>query len=412
MKCWFHPIGVSTIALCTVSCSQEAEKPTTSSGVAASGNVSAAGNPGLGANAGAGGGPAIATGGAPLTIGSSGGATLVPSIQGGNNTGGGTSAPETCAATYADTGLEPVYLGFAFDVSGSMGKGDEPYHDVELKWKPVVSATKAFFADPSSSKISASLSFFPAKNDKCDASSYAEPDVPMTALPSDAFASAIDAITPKSADEWRGGTPTLAVISGVSGFLRSFRANLGAGKFALVLVSDGYPQGCDHEEDEIETVAEEVARVATEFPTYVIGVSNPAGGPDTVSNLNRVAEAGGTEKAFLIKTGDPEQTSRDFKMVINAIRGRTLSCQATIPKPPDGAVLDTSKVNVSYTKAGELRPLAYDPACTEAGAWRFDDPTQPTRIELCDAACGDVQASADVKLSVEFGCETRPVIPR
>src|SRR5690349_19260576 len=38
-------------------------------------------------------------------------------------------AANACATIGATASLEPLHLVFAFDVSGSMGKGDEPWHD-------------------------------------------------------------------------------------------------------------------------------------------------------------------------------------------------------------------------------------------------------------------------------------------
>jgi hypothetical protein len=72
------------------------------------------------------------------------------------------ASTSSCARTAsAETALEPVHLAFAFDVSGSMGKLDFPYHDPKLKWEPVVAATKGFFTDKASANLFASLVFSP-----------------------------------------------------------------------------------------------------------------------------------------------------------------------------------------------------------------------------------------------------------
>jgi hypothetical protein len=116
---------------------------------------------------------------------------MVTAGAGGMDASTSPSGDPSCEATATgEARLEPVRLAFAFDVSGSMGKLDYPYHDPTLKWEPVVAATKAFFTDPASTGISASLTFFPIdadESERCDANSYDTPDVPMTALPSTAF---------------------------------------------------------------------------------------------------------------------------------------------------------------------------------------------------------------------------------
>ena len=89
---------------------------------------------------------------------SGGNANVSGSGSGGNGSlnlgGNGSSQPGAagemsgeCTAEFAAAELRPVHLAFAFDVSGSMGKLDEPYHDPALKWRPVVAATRAFFED-------------------------------------------------------------------------------------------------------------------------------------------------------------------------------------------------------------------------------------------------------------------------
>ena len=60
----------------------------------------------------------------------------------GRDVSAGAAGVESCASAHAEAELLPVYLAFAFDVSGSMGKGDKPWHDRTLKWDPVVAAIR------------------------------------------------------------------------------------------------------------------------------------------------------------------------------------------------------------------------------------------------------------------------------
>lgn len=334
-----------------------------------------------------------------------GGITLGPD-SGGSGGDPGTSA---CAAESSDAALEPVYLAFAFDVSGSMGKLDKPYHDPELKWKPVVAATEAFFESPASSGLSASLTFFPIgqEDGRCDMETYDTPDVAMTELPSTDFSDAITAITPQSANEWRGGTPTLAVVQGTLSFLQAQRATNPTAHYALVLVTDGYPNGCD---DDVADVAAAVEAVSASIPTYVIGVKNPEGGPDAVTDLESIAVAGGTGSAFFIETGDPVATQTAFQTAINGIRAQTISCDVTIPAPPAGQEFDPNKVNVTFEDPSGAKSFTYDPECASADAWRYDDVAKPTKIELCATTCDGVQVAVNASLAVEFGCQRREII--
>ncbi len=323
--------------------------------------------------------------------------------------GGSEGADEAggCTADLAGTTLQPVVLGVAFDVSGSMGKLDEPWHDPVLKWEPVVAAAKSFFADPTSMGFSATMTFFPHEANKCETDSYSPPDVPLTELPSDAFADAIDAQTPTTADDWIGGTPTLFVTQATLAMLDEMRTEDPAPLYVFVLVTDGYPQGCDDVADDIESTVAAVEAMTDRVPTYVIGVQNPPGGPDTVTNLDSVAVAGGSEHAFIIETGDPETTAMAFKAAIEAIREQFSSCSLAIPEAPPGQTFDPEKINVSY----DGMQLGYDPECVLPDSWRYDDPANPTRIELCESTCEIVLADDAPDLVVEFGCDTEPAVP-
>lgn len=332
-------------------------------------------------------------------------------IGGFDSSAAGAGMVDSCATETRTADLEPVYLAFGFDRSGSMGKGDEDWHDQSLKWDPVAAATSAFFADPASAGLSAALTFFPnssEEDERCDADRYVDPDIPMTALPSSEFAPALDAVPE---EDWIGGTPTLAVMTGLVSYVEAQRS-AHTGRYAMVLVTDGYPQDCD--DSSIESVAELAATVADSIPTYVIGVANPPfdDAPDTVTNLTAIAEAGATEQAFLIDTGDPTQTSQDFKSAIDEIRGAAITCDVAIPEPPAGRVFDKEAVVVTFgSEAAGTSALVYDPECSEL-AWHYDDSENPARIVLCPDACQAVQTAADVTLAVNFACERQFEIPK
>lgn len=316
-----------------------------------------------------------------------------------------------CAAQSAASELRDVQLAFALDVSASMGQGNQRFN---LKWRPIVEAAQAFFAEPDSAAISASLTFFPAQNADtwCTAAPYEAPNVPLTALPSPAFSAAIEALNRTPNANWRTATPTLAVFDGTVASLRAAAGPSPVLEQAVVLITDGVPQSCTQDANDIEQVAAAVR--ASGMRTYVVGVANPPGldGGDNLDNLNVIAEAGGTERAFIVQTGDPLQTQADFKAVVDGIRGVSVSCSIEIPLPPAGAAFIPEQVNVNVGSAGgESTRLSYAPACERADGWHYDDPAAPATIVLCNDVCTSVQRNTTATLTVEFGCETRS-IPR
>lgn len=332
-----------------------------------------------------------------------------------------------CASSSTGTSLQGVVLAFTFDVSGSMGSYSQPYFDRTLKWEPVVAATKAFFADSTSAGVSATLTFFPNElaplvgggggneGDACNAGDYDEPDVGATPLPSEAFAAAIDAITPVADGDWRQGTPTGPALEGTIAAIDALRAVEPNAKYVIVLVTDGEPALCSDEQNDMDYVAGVAASVADEIPTYVIGVGNPATDDfpnpptDGIDNLHRIAEAGGTQQAFLIDTANPAQTSGDFRAVIDTIRENTFNCAVEIPAPPSGLTFDSTRVNVNYQSTAVASELVYDPTCADPNGWHYDDPEAPTAILLCATACTTItnDTSGEGELNVEFGCMSR-----
>ena len=226
----------------------------------------------------------------------------------------------------------------------------------------------------------------------------------MTALPSGDFEAAITAATPQTQSDWGGGTPTLAVLQGTYDFLEGLAIANPNAIYAVVLVTDGYPQGCD--DNEISSVVDEVAQHAATIPTYVIGVANPPipNAPDTVSDLNAIAVAGATSQAFIIATGDPEGTKESFSAAIDEIRTLSNPCEIPIPPAPSGQVFDRSKVTVLYQRGGDQTAFVYDPDCVKENAWYYDDAAQPTTIVLCPATCESVSADPAANVLVEFGC--------
>ncbi len=276
------------------------------------------------------------------------GSTVVPSADSGlpgvdPTPSDGPAAVDADAGASGDTdAVEPMrmdglLLAVAFDKAASMGYGGTPYYDAALKWDPVVAGLTAFFSAADSAGLSSSLTFFP--NDEapsvgnsgssstafCDPADYQVPEVGVTALPSSAFGDALQAAKPPSDQAWLVGTPTLAVVSGTLEFLRGVDASASPGRRALVLITDGPPKHCDDSVNDVGLVADEASKFAAEIPTYVIGIGNPVtdsepNPPDTISELQRVAEAGGTENMYVIDTSDPNQTPQLVVDALNAIR--------------------------------------------------------------------------------------------
>lgn len=329
--------------------------------------------------------------GAPGSLGSSGGAQAA----GSSGSSGGVvdvkpvSANDACASSNAGVDALPIYLVFMVDRSGSMGGGE-----LSVKWTPAVAALKDFFADPASANIHASLAFFSAASSACSASSYATPAVAMKNLPDGAsFAAALDATGPS------GNTPTLPAGQGAIQYAQTIAAGLTAGeKVAVVLVTDGDPNGCSSSPANTAAAA---ATVAGTIKTYVIGVGNGA------ANLDQIATGGGTAPHIQVNTTSAATTSAELRAAIGKIKASQLTCDYTLPAPPNGQTLDVNAVNVNYTTGGATKTLGYSPDCSNAGGWHYDSTTAPTKIIMCPSICTTLQNdTSGGKIDIIFGCST------
>lgn len=295
-------------------------------------------------------------------------------------------ASTTCVASAVTSKLTPVRLAFIFDKSGSMGQNG--------KWQAVTSALKDFFADANDIGVSASLQYFPLDADECSDQTYGKPEVAMRALPDGAaFAASMQSHDPN------GGTPTLPALRGAIASAVVENAQHPAEKTFVVLVTDGEPNDCDSTVDNVSAAA--ATGVTQGVSTYVIGVG------DSLANLDRIADGGGTKKAILVPTGNPAQAKDEFAKALQAVRGQAM-CELAIPDPGAGKTLDYATINVDFTPQGGAEVLlTYDKDCTSGSGWHYDDPSKPSKIRLCPSACAGIQKASGGKVEVEVGCATR-----
>lgn len=307
----------------------------------------------------------------------------------------------SCATADVQVVVPDVTLHFLVDISGSM---DGQLIDRFQKWDPLKDALKSFFRAEMSQGLDASVHLFPrplaedteAERDlRCLVESYDEPALATAALPNgDVFSDFIDSLDPV------GETPTAPALRGVLQHASAALDNNPNGRAAVLLVSDGNPQGCETliPTNTVNGASAEVATYAEQIPTYVIGVG------DSLERLNQIAEAGGTESAVIVGITEPDQTSSQILERLEEIRSEVASCDVPIPEAPDGRRLEAGWVAAELlTAEGEPTPLAYDPDCTGDLGFRYDSLAQPENIRLCQSACAEVRKD-DTSLNVLFGC--------
>jgi hypothetical protein len=329
-------------------------------------------------------------------------------LSGGSNNSpgdGGLGGLAACATSTASGALAPVDLVLMFDKSGSMDQ--VPSGSSMSKFEAVKAGLLTFAADPSSTGMTAQLTFFGQGSGTafCSASTYtSNVTVNSTALPdTTALAGGFSGVTPD------GSTPTQAAIDGAIAQAQTIAAAHPDHKVAIVMLTDGLPQGCSDDSNitPASNDAQAAFSAATSIPTYVIGVG------DLKTNLDTLAAAGGTSSAYILTDTNTATTNTELIAALGSIRGKTASCNFALPAPPTGQTLNVDAVNVQYTDtSGTTQTLTYDQNCTSGDGWHYDDATNPKEIDLCANTCNTVKTQATGKVSIAFGCATQGGVPR
>jgi hypothetical protein len=306
------------------------------------------------------------------------------------HSGDGGGAPGACAYSTTKAQQQPLDVYVMLDQSLSM---------LGPKWTGVTGAINSFVMQPLSG-VSVGIQYFALNGVSCTASDYATPEVEIAPLPGVAskISASLAAHTPSTV------TPTLAAEQGAVQHAQDWAKAHAGHAVVVVLATDGDPDSCNILPDPVTPVAQAAAAGVSGTPkilTFVIGV-----GTDT-ANLNAIAQAGGTNAAYIVDTN--MNVDSQFLAALNKIRGSALGCQYKIPAPTTGGTVDFTKVNVQFTTTGGNKtvfPQVPDKShCPSSGnAWYYDNPSAPTQIVLCTTSCGTVTTGGEV--DVLTGCMT------
>jgi hypothetical protein len=111
----------------------------------------------------------------------------------------------------------------------------------------------------------------------------------------------------------------------------------------------------------------------------------------------------------------PSSWTSFFETIATAVvRTSRIACEVPIPAPPDGMVLDPSRINVEIYGPGSrvrIRKVPDAGSCGAEGGWYYDNDLAPTEVRLCPVSCDDARArvesgGSEAGVDVLFGCET------
>jgi hypothetical protein len=323
---------------------------------------------------------------------------------GGLGSGGSGGISNACADVTLEGDKVPVTMYIMFDKSGSML--------FDQKWASASVALVAFFQNADSAGLNIALRFFPddepavgCDTPACSATACAQPLVPageLNHLPASQDPQQqllVDAVNSRSPS---GETPMHPALAGAEQWAIA-NADPMNRRTAVVLVTDGMPQGqCNNDPDAIAALAADALSQA-DVLTYAVGMAGA-----NIADLDKIASAGGTDQAFVVSNSS---VASDLIAALERVRTAELACSFPIPTSERaGQDVEPGEVNLKYTSgsgdAVTIPQVADSGACDADGGWYYDDNAMPTTMTLCPASCGAVNGDPNGSLEIVLGCRT------
>lgn len=312
--------------------------------------------------------------------------------------GGGDGFNE-CAAVSETAKEIPITMFVAVDKSGSMGNSN--------KWQNSKNAFTTFFTSQAADNINVALRFWPdsgCDEKSCNASVCSQPLVDVGPLSDPNHESAL--ISAFNSRNPGGNTPMSAALKGATMWAVNHQTAVESKeRVVVVLLTDGAPNGCDENINNIASVAAN-AYAQKEILTFAVGMQG-----SNESAMDNIAKAGNTDKGFFIGNGNAEQ---DLLDALKKIQQSIVACSFAMPESDDPTMpVDPNQVNVTYKPQGMGEPQTMLQVGSESEcpsnqlAWYYDNPSNPAAILLCKSTCETIQADTAAEVGVSVGCATK-----
>ncbi len=350
-----------------------------------------------------------------------------PSGDGGDSDGDGGMAADAsrgdggardaCTPVVAPVVPSTIDLYVMLDQSGSMSEAVAG----GTKWSSVGAALSTFVTGPDAARFRIGLQYFGLPGaacptscavdadcgscgpciggaclgtppSSCDPHDYATPEVEV--MPAAAAAPLVSASLGAHAPST--GAPTAAALSGALEHGAALAVASPAHRAVVVLITDGDPTECDTSLDAMIATAAAAATATPPVRTAVLGLG-------AVGFADPLAAAGGTVEALEVDLST-EVTAAVLDAMGRIPAAAGLACSYTIP-----AGADPASIALRYTPGtggSTMVPrVASAAACPASGlAWHVDDPSAPTGIVLCPAACSTHLGDPAGTLETLEGC--------
>jgi hypothetical protein len=399
LRCFVYALPLGAIAV-VASCSSDGNEEGTNGGASAAGGSISLDGSSAGGAGGTGGASAGLLEGVDGRGGSASDAGVDPVLPG-----------DECAGAVFEGEALPLDLLIMMDRSISMGDSQPEYTlpGGGTKWDAVRLGFENFFGLPEVQSLNAGIDFF--GQDDCDPQTYSTPEVAIAPITQTAPAilSSYEAQAPG------GNTPIGPALEGALIHAYDWKVAHPAAEVAVVLVTDGVPNGCGPTTSDPRGGADSIAPIAASYAngsppvrTFVLGIQ---GMEVPVNDFRYVAEtiaqAGDTTEVVVEATDD---LAAKFSSALDGIRAAAAPpCSYGVPLPPNNEQLDLGRVNVVLLPEGSGPEPIFNvsgPDQCQNGGWYYDPPQDPQTIQLCPSTCDVVSKLTGAGFQVLFGCAT------
>lgn len=251
----------------------------------------------------------------------------------------------------------------------------------------------------------------------CNGDGYETPAVDFTSLPATLESPLVNAIT---SVEFEGRTSTESALRGIVKFTAANQTE--DREMIGVLITDGEPTECETDTEVLKGIIQDHFE-NTGIRTFVIGMLGA-----TESVLETIASGGGTTlhdescgsvdpPCFHWNIGLGQGSALGDALQAITASAQPFDCSLSLGElaAPEGEMFDFNRINVSVQDEGPAELIAQVPdveSCpSDAPAWYYDDPEEPTAVLLCPVTCDDLNASdGDPKVRVIVGCKDTVVL--
>lgn len=143
------------------------------------------------------------------------------------------------------------------------------------------------------------------------------------------------------------------------------------------------------------------------FPITLPGCDGPGG--EAADNGDIYWDLAGRTGGLTLSICTSEWSILFDNLLLTIAVPTRIPCAFAIPEPPEGMEFDPNLVNLVYTPSSTGVPMTIPRSatgdCLGAGfSWAYDNPTAPTQILLCTAACSAVEGDPAGLVRVQLGC--------